>query len=305
MFDIIGDVHGHAGALVALLRRMGYRETGGAWRRPGRTALFVGDLIDRGPEQVETVRLVRAMIEAGSARLVLGNPEYNALTWATPDPGSPGAFLRPHTAKNRHQHAAFLDQVGEGSPRHEEYLRFFETIPLWLDLPAVRVVHACWHRTMQERLRPHLREGALPRWRLAQVAAEGSATAEAAEVILKGLERPLPAGMTFRDKDGHERGKVRVQWWLGPGTTFREAALIDEAARAGLPDTGLALDPGLDPDDPRPVFFGHYWFRGTSALMGRRAACVDWSVAAGGLLAAYRYDGEQELDARRLVAVTP
>lgn len=48
-YDIIGDVHGHASALAALLTRLGYRETRGAWRHPDRQAIFVGDLIDRGP----------------------------------------------------------------------------------------------------------------------------------------------------------------------------------------------------------------------------------------------------------------
>lgn len=42
-YDIIGDIHGHADALAALLQSMGYRETGGAWRQPERQAIFVGD----------------------------------------------------------------------------------------------------------------------------------------------------------------------------------------------------------------------------------------------------------------------
>ncbi len=46
-YDIIGDVHGHADVLVALLRKLGYRERAGAWRHPERTAVFLGDFIDR------------------------------------------------------------------------------------------------------------------------------------------------------------------------------------------------------------------------------------------------------------------
>jgi uncharacterized protein YecE (DUF72 family) len=53
-YDIIGDVHGHATELVALLRRLGYAERQGAWRHPDRTAVFVGDLIDYGDEQLST-----------------------------------------------------------------------------------------------------------------------------------------------------------------------------------------------------------------------------------------------------------
>ena len=107
--DIIGDVHGQAEKLEALLGRLGYRRTGGAWRHPGRTAVFVGDLIDRGPGQLETLRIVRDMVEAGQARVTLGNHEFNAIAWATRDPGGAGDHLRPRTgergARNRrHNH---------------------------------------------------------------------------------------------------------------------------------------------------------------------------------------------------------
>jgi hypothetical protein len=44
-FDIIGDIHGQADKLEALLRKLGYREAAGAWRHPERHAIFVGDFI--------------------------------------------------------------------------------------------------------------------------------------------------------------------------------------------------------------------------------------------------------------------
>ena len=67
MYDIIGDIHGHASRLEQLLERMGYERDAQSWRHPDRQAIFVGDFIDRGPEQVETYRLVRAMIDRGAA----------------------------------------------------------------------------------------------------------------------------------------------------------------------------------------------------------------------------------------------
>ncbi|MEG0186401.1 MAG: metallophosphoesterase, partial [Stenotrophomonas sp.] len=77
--DIIGDIHGQAGKLKALLKHLGYRERMGAWRHPERSARFVGDLIDRGPGQLETLDIVRRMIDAGSAEAILGNHEFNAI----------------------------------------------------------------------------------------------------------------------------------------------------------------------------------------------------------------------------------
>ena len=52
-YDIIGDVHGQAGKLEALLEAMGYRNHSGAYRHPSRKAIFVGDFVDRGPRQVD------------------------------------------------------------------------------------------------------------------------------------------------------------------------------------------------------------------------------------------------------------
>jgi hypothetical protein len=114
--DIIGDIHGQADKLVALLRRLGYHQTAGAWRRPERQAIFVGDFIDRGPAQVRSVDIARCMVDAGMALAVMGNHELNAIAWHTPDPNNPGDYLRPHHSprwgdKNREQHAAFLPEV--------------------------------------------------------------------------------------------------------------------------------------------------------------------------------------------------
>ena len=62
-FDIIGDVHGQAWKLLGLLEILGYRRIDGVWEHPERKAIFVGDLIDRGPRQLETINIVRPMVE--------------------------------------------------------------------------------------------------------------------------------------------------------------------------------------------------------------------------------------------------
>jgi protein phosphatase len=89
-FDLIGDVHGCCDELEALLRQLGYRETplpgdDPVWGRrafahpEGRGAVFVGDLVDRGPRVVDTVRLVRNMVQTGSALCVPGNHDIKLL----------------------------------------------------------------------------------------------------------------------------------------------------------------------------------------------------------------------------------
>lgn len=88
-FDIIGDLHGCADELVELLGRLGYVETKGAdnplwgariFHHPeGRKAVFLGDLTDRGPKILETLQIVRNMVEAGSALCIAGNHEEKLL----------------------------------------------------------------------------------------------------------------------------------------------------------------------------------------------------------------------------------
>jgi diadenosine tetraphosphatase ApaH/serine/threonine PP2A family protein phosphatase len=74
-FDLIGDVHGCREELVALLGLLGYAERAdAAWVHPqGRKLVFLGDLVDRGPDSPGVVRLVMASVQAGSALAVPGN----------------------------------------------------------------------------------------------------------------------------------------------------------------------------------------------------------------------------------------
>ncbi|MBD2724762.1 polynucleotide kinase-phosphatase [Nostoc sp. FACHB-892] len=102
-FDIIGDIHGCCDELEILLQQLGYQKGEGAkeqkikeeelstfssfslWNAPtyyhpeGRKALFLGDLVDRGTRILDTVKLVRNMVEAGTAFCVPGNHENKLL----------------------------------------------------------------------------------------------------------------------------------------------------------------------------------------------------------------------------------
>lgn len=81
-FDVIGDVHGCAAELLQLLGELGYVVERDEDHRavnahhPDRTAVFVGDLVDRGPDTPGVLRLVMGMVEHGNAIAVLGNHEH-------------------------------------------------------------------------------------------------------------------------------------------------------------------------------------------------------------------------------------
>ena len=312
-YDIIGDIHGQADMLEALLAKLGYRNIAGCWSHPDRQAIFIGDFIDRGPDQVRTVTLAKGMVENGSALAVMGNHEFNAIAWHTPDARRPGEYLRPHHSsewgdKNRRQHARFLAEVEHDPKLHQDTIDWFLTLPLWLDLPELRVVHACWHQPFMDHLAPLLVKGRyLNRELMIEATDEPESEAEkdtpqasvfkAVEALTKGIEVPLPAGHSFQDQDGMRRESVRVRWWDAAATTYPSAALLSDEMREQLPDLPIPGHARIESMQDKPTFFGHYWMTGTPTLLTDYAACVDYSAGKGGALVAYRSNGETRLDA--------
>jgi hypothetical protein len=299
-YDIVGDIHGHADPLRRLLGKLEYTENDGAYRHSDRTMLFVGDFIDRGPEQREVLGIARAMCDAGSARAVLGNHEFNAIGWATAN--GMGGFHREHSSQNTRQHAKFITAYGERSADHDDAIRWFKTLPVWIELPGLRLIHACWHQASRTALMPCLDEQArFTEQGLHESFRHGSEAHAAAEILLKGPEQVLPKGIHFFDKDGHRRDEVRLRWWDNSATTFRTAALGLDGREDELPGTALPIDFGYA--ETTPVFFGHYWLKDRPHLTASNAACLDFSVAKEGYLTAYRWSGETRLIEDNLVSV--
>jgi hypothetical protein len=314
-YDVIGDVHGHADKLEGLLQQMGYEQRDGAWADPQRQAIFVGDLIDRGPHQRRTVDLARAMVDAGSAQMVLGNHEFNAIAWATPDPEAPGEYLRTRSeevgARNRHQHKAFLSDVVDGSAAHDEYIAWFRSLPLWLELDGLRVVHACWDQAAMDVVMPWLSaDRSITHALMVEASRKGSAEYEAIEIILKGPEIELPDGYAYLDKDACPRKRARLRWWDADATTLRGAAEIpsnattlDRLELPELPDTPLGDDVAAQYTDAVPVLYGHYWRTGEFHVDTSVTACVDYSAGADGPLVAYRWQmGDKVLTPENFVS---
>jgi hypothetical protein len=243
------------------------------------------------------------MRDAGTAQAVMGNHEFNAIAWYTPDPASDGEHLRRRIPKNHKQHKAFLDEAENDSDLHRELVNWFLTLPLWLDLPGLRVVHACWHPRYMAEIEPHLKPGRLLDPALVVAASRrGSMEFRTIETLTKGVEIDLPAGHQFHDKDGHARHNVRTRWWDSSATTYRTAAVIDPPTREKLPDTPIPESALVGYDEAKPVFVGHYWLEGIPQPLLPKVACVDYSVGKGGPLVAYRWEGEPELSAGHFVS---
>lgn len=306
-YDLIGDIHGHFGKLDALMGRLGYAHRGHGWKAPaGRQAVFVGDLIDRGPEQIAVYRAVRSMVDAGDAFCVMGNHELNAIAYITPrldGSGRPirGQYLHPRTPEKMVHHAEFLTQVTDGSALHREIVDWFRTLPLTLDLGSIRVVHAWWHQPYVDLVASRWAGGPMPDELLHEAHDKTTAVFAAVDGLCKGLEVRLPDGHNFLDHTGTERRDARVRWWHETPRTYKDVAIVDEPHDQSLPEIPLPDDYAARPVTGAPVFVGHYWMSGQPVAMSSKVACLDWSAARNGPLVAYRWDGETEIEEDKFV----
>lgn len=289
MYDVIPDIHGQADKLKSALNDLGYRERNGAWRHsnPTRRVVYLGDFIDRGPDNREVLRIVRGMLDAGTASAVMGNHELNAIQFHTlhPETGKP---LRARTEKNGGQHKTFLDEFQMGATQTNEQIRWMKTLPLFIDFSDFRVVHACWDRRKIQRLKELTYDNALTDEQFVQVADKTHELYGLVETTTKGPEILLSDGITFVDKDGHERAEIRVQWWNANAKSWADIAMSvpDKGQLPVSPLPQNAIESIYAPDEV-PVFFGHYWLSGEPVLQARNALCLDYSAGKNGPLVSY------------------
>ncbi|MFG2030277.1 polynucleotide kinase-phosphatase [Streptomyces sp. NPDC048825] len=110
-FDIIGDIHGCASELESLLGKLGYLD---GVHPEGRTAVFVGDLVDRGPDSPGVLRRVMAMVASGDALCVPGNHENKY-----------GRYLKGRQVQHTHGLAETIEQMEGESEEFKKQVREF------------------------------------------------------------------------------------------------------------------------------------------------------------------------------------
>ncbi|MBI1335714.1 MAG: hypothetical protein GC164_01990 [Phycisphaera sp.] len=261
--DVIGDVHGEIDALRTLMSRLGYDTHG---RHPqGRRLVFLGDLVDRGPDSPAVVELVADLVTAGRSQCVMGNHELNILlekpkadnVWFYPDNRAIPPDVKPVTTTQR-----------------QAFMSFFGSLPLAVHREDLRAVHACWDDQAVE-------------------LAAGSGDARALhDEHAQRIDEHLKANPQVDEIDHklakQNRNPVKL---LTSGPECRAA----KPFHAGGKLRHEARDPWWDRyDHPAFCVFGHYWrtqvdgvthgetpFAGLEdhELLGKgRATCIDFSV---------------------------
>lgn len=301
-YDLIGDIHGCGQTLERLLEILGYKKRSGIWQHAYRQALFLGDLIDRGPQIRETLHIVHAMVDAGHAYCIMGNHEYYALAWNTPaSEQSTDEYVRARSKHHTRLHRETLEQFEEHPYDWEDFNEWFLTLPLFIDAQRFRAVHACWDDRLINMLRTRFADGRVNQAFVQQSAIKGSFADQAFNRLLRGVNLPLPHGMSQTSYDGFTRSSFRTKFWHDDASAltygdvvFQPDALPGDLAQEPLPTEYLQHVTGYDAQQPL-LFVGHYWRQGQPSLIRPNLACLDYSAVNGGKLVAYRLDQEQHL----------
>jgi len=290
--DIVGDIHGEVGQLQVLLYRLGY-DTEGV-HPEGRHLVFVGDLVDRGPDSPGVVQLVRPLVEKGQAQLVLGNHEINLIRDERKH-GNHWFWAEKEQLCNTSPEAA-CPVVAPGSPSfqvplqtevaRQDMVAFLSRQPIALERKGLRVVHAMWHQPSVDKLKNfqgHVGEAFSHFQAIIQQRLEGELQEASQDErdMAKQNDNPvtvLTTGMEVPAKEpyfagGKMRTLERHPWWE---EYSREHGLVvighywrrlPASVDVGIPLTG----PSLFPDEGK---------ESTPSLLGasQGVMCVDYSA---------------------------
>jgi hypothetical protein len=248
--DIVGDVHGEIDALWSLLGHLGYDAAG---KHPERRLVLLGDLTDRGPDSPGVVRWVEQVVDAGLAQCVLGNHDLHLLlghqkydnNWFGGKEFSEDGFLVPQVLADR--------------ATRKQIRAFLATLPLALERPDLRVVHACWHAPSIELARKETSAVDFYNRYVGLIRADHVArqvedeiersldhqNANPVKLLTSGPERRVETPLTIA---GKLRYQDRVRWWE-------------------------------EYNEPPLCVFGHYAFLQGQPRGDDRAFCVDFGVA--------------------------
>lgn len=296
MYDIIGDVHGHADQLKNLLSKMGYLIENDSFSHPTRKAIFVGDFINRGPKIRESLILIRKMVEKGSAFAILGNHEMYAVLYYLRD--IEGKYYKKRIPKYQLQINQTLAEFVLYKQEFKSHLKWMRKLPMFLDFGDIRIVHACWDDQNIALLKNIITGPKLSKTVLREIALNETEFSSKFWETCKGLDFQLPKDLLIFDNEGRPHRSFRMKWWDTPeGKTFKDISLESrfELPAYTIPKELLQTRKAYPANDPI-VFFGHYCLKQCCGELADNLCCVDACVTRTGKLLAYRWDGEKKLD---------
>jgi hypothetical protein len=299
-YDVVSDVD-HPHALERLLHRLDYRFDHGSWTHPdGRIPVILGGAVDRHGATRSCAPMLQELVDSGSALMTLGPEEL--------------AALERHVSRRRQRVLVHAGAVAD-SPEHEVpdtddagLGEWFRSVPLWLDLPGLRVVHGCWSDGDVELLRDALDGNCLVDDEHFESVISSPRHRRAVRTLLSGATIELPEHLWCRGARGEIVRSARFRWWSHGSMTLRERAMLppgcttlDGRFPAVLDDTPVRPGaPALAPGGT-PVVISRCVGVAGPLLLSPSVLCLGEVGRGVAGPIAYRWSGETGLDATNLV----
>ncbi len=310
-YDIIGDIHGCAEPLLQLLEKMGYRDINGIYRHNSRQAIFVGDILDRGPNIRTALEIIRPMVDQGYAHIVLGNHEYNAIRFnkqiklaLLQGRDAPELIDFPRLMRLTRE---TITQFTHHTEEWDSYVAWFSGLPLFLEGPGFRVVHACWDEALIQQFKLTEQTHRLHPEFIQAAQDTQSFAGRFIDRLTRGTSIPLPEEMSFESRDGFVRHFFRTKFWSDNPQTYADIVFQPDPIPYNLSrnviESGHRRNLVHYSPAALPVFIGHYWLKGRPEPLRHNVACLDYSAVNFGRMAAYRFDGESTLAANKFIWV--
>jgi hypothetical protein len=303
MYDIIGDIHGHYDLLVKTLKSIGYTEHNNSYTHPERKIIFTGDIINRGDKIRSTVTLIKNMVENGDAYCILGNHELNAILYATLD--KHGKSIRKRLLRYKMPLLKTLEEYKNYPSEFKEVIKWFRTLPLFIDMEDFRVIHGGWNDQHIKTINKYLNGENRLRKSFLKTYLINKELNTAVNELIKGKEIHLPKDLLLKDNKGILRRHFRIKWWENADDkTFKDIAFGN---RFELPEYTIPKEIVPDitpyPTYAPPVFLGHYCLNKKALIFQNNICCIDTCVVRTQKLTVYRWQGEKKLTSKNLVRI--
>jgi hypothetical protein len=236
------------------------------------------------------------------AESILGDREFKAVCYARQNIPED---MRPDTFKNATEHAGFLEEYPYGTPAYNGVIDWFETLPVYIQKPGFKVIHACWHENALNVCMPHIRkkDGVLKESAYQAYDTENSAAfTDALDILLNGPRYNLPKGGTYIGSNGMPGKEAGILWWkdnaLRPHKRIEKGERVSRFLSPDDKKTVVRLKNEFNYTLKDIVFVGHFNVSNPRNILSPKVACLSFK----GSMMAYRWNhGDKRLDPARLV----
>lgn len=296
--DFIGDVHGHLNLLEKLFIKLDYTRRKDSFTHPIQKTIFVGDIINRGPDVKGTLKLIHNMCMSGQARCILGNHEINLLAYQLHKTKN---FLKEAQVSRIENQLNTTLLCFKNEPKELQfYVDWIKTFPIYIEENGFRVIHACWIKKAVKFIKKNYTNLLVTDDLIVQLMDINSNEYGLLHALFQGVDIPY-----FKGDDKSKSTPIRIKWWKNmEGSTYRDIATKErqQISLDKIPEHIITDAYKYSKSKPL-LFIGHFCLDELPQLDSRNVCCLDFCVSKKGVLSAYRLLAESKLKPEHLFYV--